>query len=541
MKYLVTAALPYANGELHLGHPRSTYVPADVYSRYLKLKGEDCLFVCATDEHGTPIEINAEKQRLSPEEFVKQFRSSHKRDFKRLGVEFDEFYYTESPENHALAGEFFLKLKEKGLIYEKKIEQLFDEKANRVLPDRYVRGECPNCHAQDQYGDACEKCSSIYSPKDLIKPYSVITKTTPVKHESVHYFFALSKCSDFLTNYLETSTLQSDVVNYLKNWISKGLEDWDITRDGPYFGIKIPGEEEKYFYVWFDAPIGYVSSTKHYCDAKGIRWEDYWKNDKNQLIHFIGKDIQYFHYLFWPAMLENAGFAKPNRIPTRGYLNLENEKMGKSRGNYILLSQFLNEFPADYLRYYLTAITPNNTSDGNFLWKEFQAKVNSELIDNYGNYCYRVLSFIYNKAGASITEVGDYSPEDEAFKKRIDEIAGEVEKDLNEIELKRALEKIISFSSEANKYFNDSAPWVLMKNKDKRLKTVLFLSAKAALALTTLLNPFVPFTTKKIALQLNCELKWNDYSGVKAGLQLNQPEIVLQKIEDEVIKAKTSQ
>ncbi|MFH1780225.1 MAG: methionine--tRNA ligase [Candidatus Micrarchaeota archaeon] len=533
MKYLITAALPYANGELHLGHPRSTYLPADVFSRYCKLRGKDSLFVCASDDHGTPIEINAEKQGKTPLELTQEYRKKHFKDLKDLGIIFDEFYYTDSKENHELASEFYLKLKKEGLIYEKEIEQNYCSKCNRALPDRYIKGKCPKCGASDQYGDNCEACGAVYTTIELKEAYCVVCKSKPVRKKSNHYFFALSKCKGFVDKYLEKELLQKDVVNYLKNWVKEGIQDWDITRDGPYFGIKIPEHEDKFFYVWFDAPIGYVSSTKKYCDDHSLNWKEYWTKDV-KLIHFIGKDIQYFHYLFWPAMLYFAGYATPERMPTKGYLNLENEKMSKSRGNVLLIKDFLKDFPADYLRYYLTATTPNNTSDGNFLWKEFQSKVNSELIDNYGNYCYRVLSIIKTKANSVIPKPEVYSKEDSEFKEKILKISDEVAEEYEKPDAKRALEKIIAFSTECNKYFNNRAPWKLLKENEAN--TVLFLSAKAVLVLTALLNPIVPFTTEKISKQLNAEIKWGEYELNENALE--NVEIVLHKIEDEKIKSK---
>ena len=325
---------------LHLALAR--HLPADAHAL---LPCGYTLFVCATDEHGTPIEIKAEKEGIKPQEFVKFFREKHAHDFKRSGIEFDEFYNTDSPENTQYAHEFFLKLKDKNLIYEKKILQTYCPKCKRVLPDRYVRGECPHCATLDQYGDSCESCGRTYNPVDLKNPKCSIRATTPTQQESMHFFFKLSACSDFCKKFLtENKKLPSDVVNYLMNWMEKGLEDWDITRDGPYFGIPIPDSKNKFFYVWFDAPIGYVSSTAHYAAKHGKTANEYWKSNA-EIVHFIGKDIQYFHFLFWPAMLHYAGFNIPSRIPTRGYLNIEGNKMSKSRGTFITLEEALLKYP----------------------------------------------------------------------------------------------------------------------------------------------------------------------------------------------------
>lgn len=538
-KILVTAALPYANGELHLGHPRSTYLPADVFVRYSRLAGKKVLFVCATDEHGTPIELKASAQKLSPQEFVKIWRKKHKEDFDAFGVSFDTFYHTDSPENTELAADFFDKLNEKGLIYEKSVLQTYCEFDNRVLPDRYVKGECPKCGADDQYGDACEKCNAVYTPADLVRPKCAICGKKPGKKESKHFFFKLSARADFCREFLTQNTnLPSDVVNYLLNWVDKGLADWDITRDGPYFGIPIPGAVDKFFYVWFDAPIGYVSSTKNYCDNNNLKWEEYWKPDAKgnwpKIYHFIGKDIQYFHFLFWPAMLDGAGFVLPHSIPTRGYLNIEAQKMSKSRGTFISLKEALSKYPADYYRYYLTAITPNNLSDGNFLWSEFTSRVNSELIDKYGNFVNRTLSIVKRNFEGKIPQADakDFTPAEKEFEKKIDAVASVVGSEFEKANLKEGLERIMKFAGECNSYFNAREPWKLLKTDAKQAGNVLFLSTKAAFALTQALSPIVPFSAQNAIKQFGCSLgKWGDYSEIKSGKQLGEPAILFKKIE----------
>ncbi len=534
-KILITAALPYANGPLHTGHPRSTYLPADIYARYCRLRGFDSVFVCATDEHGTPIEVKAEQEKTSPEEFVKIYRKRHLEDFTAMGIVFDNFYHTHSEENIKLAEEFFKASQAKGHIFKKKVEQTFCEKCKRFLPDRFVRGECPFCGAHDQYGDSCEKCGKAYHTGNLKNPYCVVCHSKPVRKEVEHYFFRLSAFKDFLAKYFsENKKLPPDVTNYLKTWLDD-LQDWDITRDGPYFGIRIPGEENKFFYVWWDAPIGYVASTMNWAAREGKSWEAYWKNTEAEIVHFIGKDIIYHHYLFWPAMLSDAGYQLPARIPARGYLNVEAEKMSKSRGIFILLKDFLEKYEPDFLRYYLTAITPNNVSDGNFAWKEFQSKINSELIDSYANFVFRVLSFLKNKLDSVVPEPGGLTERDEEFKRLTEELAEEVEMDYEAIEFKTVLEKIMAFAKECNRYFNDREPWKLLKEKPGEARTVLFLSTKAILVLATVSEPILPFTTKKIIKQLGIDsVKWGDYP-VKPGHRISEPEILYKKIEDQKI------
>ena len=528
-RFLITAALPYANGELHIGGLRSTYLPADVFSRYCKLRGYETLFVCATDEHGAPIEINAARAGVPPEEFVKKFRPKHRKDFFDAGVVFDSFYYTHSDEDRELSQQFFEALKAGGHIFKKKVMQTYCPKCNRVLPDRYVKGVCPNCGTHDQYGDYCEKCGKTYTTDDLVTPYCAICNGVPEKQEVEHFFFKLSAFKPFFEKWFsENKDLQQDVVHYLRNWLAD-LQDWDITRDGPYFGIPIPGAKDQYFYVWFDAPIGYIASTKAWCDSNGSDVKQWW-NEDTEIVHFIGKDIVYHHYLFWPAMLKGAKWALPKRIPARGYLNVEGEKMSKSRGTFILLSDFTRKFRPDYLRYYLTAVTPNNSSDGNFSWHEFGQRVNKELIDSYGNLVNRVLTFIYNKYDAVIPITNDFTEEDKAFEKEISVMLDETAKSYEAIELKDALEKALAFSGRANKYFNDGAPW----KKKEHAPTVLLLSARAVYALSVALNPIIPFSTQNVFACFGTEPKWG--GSIAAGSKINKPELLFAKIEDGQLK-----
>ena len=530
-KTLITAALPYANGDLHLGGIPSTYLPADVYARYLRLQGKPVVFVCASDEHGTPIEVNAAKEGMAPEAFVKKYHDRQEKDFQKLGISFDIFHRTHSRENHALSKRFYDSAQAKGVLFTKDVEQTYCPKDQRFLPDRFVKGTCPFCGAADQYGDGCEKCGKVYQPADLKEPRCAICQTKPVKKSTEHVFFKLSALDQFLYRYLSENALQPDVVAYVRNWLS-GLKDWDITRDGPYFGIPIPARQNQFFYVWFDAPIGYMAATEAWCAANEKDLSDWW-NPKSKIVHFIGKDIVYHHYLFWPAMLETAGFALPSRIPTRGYLNVEGEKMSKSRGTFILVKDVLARFHPDALRYYLCTITPNNTTDGNFAWSDFQAKVNSELIGAYGNFVYRCLSFIAKKGGL-IPTPGEKTEADAAFEKETEAFADAVAADLDDVGVKEGLEKIMAFSAKSNKYFNDRAPWKIT-NADE-LNTVLYLSAKAAYALGLALSPYLPFSSGDLFSQLGVKPKrWNDFSAFKPGLTLQDVKPLFARIEDEAV------
>lgn len=530
-KTLITAALPYANGDLHLGGIRSTYLPADVYARYLRLRGQPVVFVCASDEHGTPIEVNAAKEKMKPEDFVKKYHDRQEKDFQRLGISFDVFHRTHSEENHALSKRFYEAAEEKDVLFVKKIEQTYCPKDKRFLPDRFVKGTCPFCGATEQYGDGCEKCGKVYTPADLKAPLCAICKTAPVKKKAEHVFFRLSAFGPFLYRFLSNEALQPDVVHYVRNWLS-GLKDWDITRDGPYFGIPIPGRLSQFFYVWFDAPIGYVAATDAWCKTHGEQMENWWSKD-SKIVHFIGKDIVYHHYLFWPAMLDAAGIALPSHIPTRGYLNVEGEKMSKSRGTFILVKDVLTRFHPDALRYYLCTITPNNTTDGNFAWKDFQAKVNSELIGAYGNFVYRCLSFIVKKGGV-VPKAGKKNELDVVFEREIDALAGTVGAELDCVGVKEGLEKALAFAAKANKYFNDRVPWKIADEAE--LNTVLFLSAKAAYALGRVLSPFLPFSCGELFSQLGVKpKKWGDLSDFVAGLSLQDVKPLFSRIEDEAV------
>ncbi len=530
-KVLITAALPYANGDLHLGGIRSTYVPADVFARFCRLSGKDTLFACATDEHGTPIEVNAQKEGVAPEEFVAKYHERQEADFRALGVSFDVFHHTHSDENRALAAEFFHAAEKKGAVFRKDVRLTFCENDGRFLPDRFVKGSCPNCGAADQYGDGCEACGKVHSPEDLKDPRCVICGKAPAKKSVEHVFFQLSAFRPFLESFLQTQSLQKDVVGYVKNWLSD-LKEWDITRDGPYFGIPIPSRENQFFYVWFDAPIGYVAAVQKWCNQNGQTLSDWW-NPESRIVHFIGKDIVYHHYLFWPAMLHAAGYALPSVIPTRGFLNVEGQKMSKSRGTFILVRDVLAKFPADALRYYLCAMTPNNTTDGNFFWKDFQAKTNGELIGAYGNFVYRCLSFIAKKGGI-IPALGPLSDADRAFADTLDGFAAPVAADLEKAGIKEALEKIMVFAGVCNKYFNDRAPWKIAHEAE--LATVLHLSAKAAFALSLALSPFLPFSSEKVFGQLGVSPRgWADYSPFRAGLALQNVTPLFSRIEDEVL------
>jgi len=497
-RYLVTAALPYANGPLHLGHLRSTYFPGDIYSRFLRMLGEDVLYICATDEHGTPIIVNSEKKNKTPQEFVDYYYNYDKKMFEKINVNFDSFHRTSSKENIELSQRFFNLMNENGYIYTKEIEQLFCEKCNRPLPDRLVKGSCPYCGEVDQYGDACEVCGRVIKVEQLVNPYCSTCKTPPVKKPSVHYFFKLNEFSDELKKWLiENKNLQEDVKNYVLSWIESGLNEWDITRDLNW-GVPVPNEKNLVFYVWFDAPIAYISSTQF----KTSGWEKYWKSEDSEIVHFIGKDISYHHYLFWPAMLMSVkdGYQLPHSIPVRGYLNLQGKKFSKSKGWYVSIEEFLEHFSSDYLRYYITALTPHSSTDADFYWKDFMLKINNELVANVGNFLYRTLSM----SKKHFPEIIPDSEVDQEMLNKINETSKKVELLVREYKVKEAMDVILKLSSEFNAYLSSNEPW---KKEGEEKTKILLTSLYGVHAISVLMNPYLPEITIELRKSLGLENK----------------------------------
>jgi len=500
-KIVVTAALPYANGELHLGHIRSTYLPADIYTRFLCSLGYDAIYVCASDAHGTPILFGAEQAGQQPEDYVRYWHDEHERVLGELGVRFDIFYTTHSPENIELSQNFFTMLYKEGYIYKKETERFYCPKCERFLPDRFVKGICPYCGAEDQYSDSCEQCGRTYDQKEVKDPHCAVCGAAPILKKSEHYFFQLTKFKDFLTDYLKNNkNLQDEVKNYVLNWLDD-LRDWDITRDMTW-GVPIPGEKDKVLYVWFDAPIGYLSSLKK---LRPDDWQDY-----KTMIHFIGKDIVYHHYLFWPSMLSKAWHVLPKAMPVRGFLRLEGKKFSKSRNWYISIEDGIKYFGADYLRFYITLTTPYSAEDGNFSLKEFQERINSELVGNVGNFVYRVLSFISSRFEGTVPE-GE--PNQELWKE-VKKLTDEATQLMKEIKLKRALEKILAISALGNQYFQKNKPWSLVKSDkeadEQAAANVLYNAAGLVRTLGILLEPFCPFTAAELKKQLPFEGSYVD-------------------------------
>jgi len=526
-KKLITSALVYANGPLHIGH-LVEYIQTDIFVRFLKLKGEDVIYCCADDTHGAPIQINADKLGMKPEQMIAKFLKEHKRDFKAFKVDFDNYYTTHSDENKHYSDLLFKRAKKNGFITKKRISQLFCPNDKMFLPDRYVKGTCPKCKATEQYGDVCEKCGATYKPTELTDPHCSICNTTPVEKESEHYFFKLSKFSAKLEKWLKSADLQKEIVNSVKQWIKEGLQDWDITRDGPYFGFKIPGEANLYYYVWWDAPIGYIAASENYTQKHklGDAEKNYWKNKNAEIIHFIGKDIIYFHFLFWPAVLMAAGLEKPKKISVHGFLTVNGEKMSKSRGTFFTAEDFLKEYEAEHLRYYYASSLGKKLSDVDLSMDDFIAKTNNELVANIGNFCYRTISFTNANFDSKITEP------DEKVLKEIDKKIKTVEKHYSDINLMEACRSIMEISAYANKFMQDSAPWKIIKEDKAAAQKTMSTCVNIAKILAILIKPIMPEFANNLEIQLKINNpSWKDLDKKLTNHKIGKAKLLVNKIE----------
>ncbi len=537
-KAIITSALPYSNGEIHLGHVASTYLPADVTTRFLKQNGVEAYYICASDDYGTPILIQSEKEGKSPEEYVAYWNKRDYDDFSAFNIGFDFFYKTSSQENIEFVQYVFKKLQEAGHIYESEIVQFYCNNDKKFLPDRYVVGTCPHCKAEEQYSDLCEKCGRV--PEEIDDPHCSICGQPPVKEKTKHYFFKLKDFSEQLTEYLDNAPhLQKDVKKYVQNWIKSGLIDWDITRDIPW-GVPIPGSKGQVFYGWFDNHLAYISSAIKFLNDKGINGKEFWNSA--DIYHFIGKDIVYHHYLFLPAM--RLGIEKeyklPDYIPTRGHLTLQAKKISKSRNWYIGLKEFLKHYPADYLRFYLISINPYSQDDINFDWDAFETKINSELIGNVGNFVNRALGFTTKSFDGKIPKAEDLDKLDKDAEEKIKNFSGDVGSLMEQNHLDRALKKILEFSAHFNQYFQHKEPW----KKEKGTNTCVFLSVNAVKSLSIALYPFIPESAQKIWSQLGLsgnvfEQNWKSISDITitSEHQLGTPSPLFVKVEPSDIKS----
>ena len=533
---IITAALPYAYDDLHIGHIASTHLPPDILYRYLKLRGAHVIQVCASDDFGTPILIAAERQHVDPKEYVARWNARFREDLERLGIVYDLFDRTSSPENVELVQRFFTKLNENGFIYVSDIDQFYCEYDHKFLPDRYVKGTCPYCGTEEQYSDVCENCGRTLQPGQILNPHCSICGRPPVLKKSTHYFFKLSAFSKKLEGWLlETPGLQGDVKNYVLNWIKEGLQDWDITRDIPW-GVPVPLKEAegKVLYGWFDNHLCYISTALKCVGKTGEDGRSFWNGSK--LYHFIGKDIVYHHYLFLPSMRMGEGEYKlPDYIPTRGHLLLLGRKVSRSKHWMITVREFLEHFPPDYLRFYLTRITPLSQSDSNFDLKEFKDKINNELVASVGNFVYRALSFVKTRHGSFVPTAGPRGSEEDEVLGELKKATGETGVLIEQGHYDKALRRVLDFSASCNQYFQKKAPWE--KKADE--PTTLYYSCNLVAGLATLISPFLPFSSREIWGQLGFQgppddLSWDSATAmrVEAGRKIPDPKPIFRKVED---------
>jgi methionyl-tRNA synthetase len=504
---LVTCALPYANGQIHLGHLLE-HIQADIWVRFQKMRGNDIYFICGDDCHGTPVMLRAEKEGIPPEELVEKMRLAHKADFDRFLISFDHYSSTHTTEGKTLVQDIYRKLRDSGDIEVKTIQQAFDVEKQMFLPDRFIKGTCPRCKTADQYGDSCENCGATYSPTELINPVSAITGTTPIEKASEHYFFKLKNYDAFLREWTQSGHLQSQVTNKLNEWFISGLNNWDISRDAPYFGFEIPDAPEKYFYVWLDAPIGYLSIFKELCEKQKINFDAFWEKESSaEIHHFIGKDIIYFHALFWPAILQGAGYRTPTSIFAHSFLTVDKQKMSKSRGTFIQATTFAQHISPEYLRYYFAAKLSSKIEDLDLNLEDFLFRINSDLVGKFVNLASRSAGFIHKKfAGVLAESFGDTALYEE-FIAQADNIAEQYENR----DYHNAIRLIMALADKANQFVDENKPWQLAKEAGKEIQThqVCSLAINLFYVLMTYLKPVLPETARKVEEFLNCApLTW---------------------------------
>jgi methionyl-tRNA synthetase len=533
-KIVVTSALPYANGPIHIGH-LVEYLQTDIWVRFQKLCGNECLYFCADDTHGTPVMISARAAGISPEELISKVHKEHKADFDEFYIEFDNYYSTHSPENKYFSELIFNRLNEAGSIITRDVEQTYCEHCKMSLPDRFVRGTCPNCKAEDQYGDSCEVCSSTYQPADLINPYCSTCGTRPVLKTSKHYFFKLGDYEQQLRKLIAGGHTQKSVANKLDEWFGAGLKDWDISRDGPYFGFKIPGEENKFFYVWLDAPIGYMASAKNYCDRNNLDFETLWNSDEYELYHFIGKDIVYFHALFFPATLIGSGFRTADKLFVHGFLTVNGEKMSKSRGTFIKASTYIKHLDPEYLRYYYASKLTDDINDIDLRMDDFINKINSDLVGKFANLASRSGPMLAKKLDSQLGRL------DKQGRELIDKLTSAKEhiiEDYENLRYSAAVRSIVALADETNRYVEVNQPWVTAKDDLEKTRTTLTAVINAVRILTIYLKPILPKYAEKVQRFLNVEtMDFADLDTVLENHKINNFERLFERIEEEQVNA----
>jgi len=544
-RHTVTAALPYANGPIHIGHLAGVYVPADIYVRYLRSKGEDVLFVCGSDEHGVPITLRAKKEGRTPQEIVDIYHQQIKQSFEDFGMSFDIYSRTSSPTHHKTAGEYFTTMLEKGCFVKKDGEQYYDEQAGQFLADRYIVGTCPRCSFDGAYGDQCEKCGATLSPEELIGPRSALSGDQPVKKKTSHWYIPLNEYEDWLKEWIiegHKKDWKVNVYGQCKSWIDQGLQPRAVTRDLDW-GVEVPLEEAKgkVLYVWFDAPIGYISATKDWATEQGKDWEKYWKSEDTKLVHFIGKDNIVFHCIIFPAMLKAHGdYVLPENVPANEFMNLEGEKISTSRNWAVWLHEYLEEFPdqQDVLRYTICANAPE-TKDNDFTWKDFQARNNSELAAILGNFIKRAVDFTIKNFDGQVPEKGEYFDPEKELEQRVKDAPGKIGMALESYKFREALTLLMEVARAGNKYLADTEPWKVIKEDKARAGAIMNMALQTVANIVILAEPFLPFTVKRIREMLNVEpLTWPHAGNLElltTGHQLGESGVLFKQIEDESI------
>ena len=546
---LITSALPYANGPVHIGHLAGVYIPADIYARYLRLKGEEVLFVGGSDEHGVPITIRAKKEGVTPQDVVDRYHKLIKESFEKFGISFDVYSRTTSATHTQMASDFFRTLYDKGEFIEKTSEQYYDEEAQQFLADRYITGECPHCHAEGAYGDQCEKCGTSLSPLDLINPKSAISGSKPVLRKTKHWYLPLDKHEAWLRKWIleDHKEWRPNVYGQCKSWLDLGLQPRAVSRDLDWgVPVPVPGAEGKVLYVWFDAPIGYISNTKELCKAqpeKFGRWETWWKDDTTRLIHFIGKDNIVFHCIVFPAMLKAEGsYILPDNVPSNEFLNLEGDKISTSRNWAVWLNEYLDEFPGkqDVLRYVLTANAPE-TKDNDFTWKDFQTRNNSELVAIYGNFVNRALVLTQKYFDGCVPTLGRLTDYDNETLREFADVKARLEQLLDNFKFRDAQKEAMNLARIGNKYLADTEPWKLAQTDMERTATILHIGLQIAANLAIAFEPFLPFSSEKLRRMLNlADFSWNQLGRIdllKTGARLGEVQLLFEKIDDAAIEA----
>jgi methionyl-tRNA synthetase len=533
---LLTSALPYANGAIHIGHMLE-YIQTDIWARFQRNQGHECYFAWADDAHGTPIMLSAQRQGISPEALIERMNEEHRRDFRDFGLSYDHYSSTHSPVNRTLVETIYARLTEGGFTDHRPISQFYDEQEGMFLPDRFIRGTCPKCDAEDQYGDSCEACGSTYAPTDVVNPRSAVSGTAPVMRESEHYFVRLGEFQDELQAWMNSGAMQPEVVNKMNEWFADGLRDWDITRDAPYFGFEIPGTQDKYFYVWVDAPVGYMASFSEFCDAQGLDFDAWWGPDSDaEIYHFIGKDIMYFHTLFWPAMLMGAGFRTPTAVYAHGFLTVDGTKMSKSRGTFIMARTYLDHLDPDYLRYYFCAKLGPGTGDIDLNLDDFVQRVNSDLVGKLVNIASRCAGFIQRNSkgrlAASLPDPGLYAE----FLAARAGIADEFENR----NYQAAIRGIMALADRANRYIDEHKPWQMIKQEGAggQVQGVCTQGINLFRVLITMLAPVIPFTAEKASAFLASPVgAWSDLDCPLLDVPVNTFEPLLKRVDPRKVEA----